>query len=88
MVYYLKMTRPAALKTTRDEKVRDAKRTFILNLFDLSWKMAAAMLIPVFVGLYIDSRRHNGQTFTLIGFILGMIFSALVIRGIVKGLAK
>lgn len=83
------MTKPAALKTTRDEKVRDAKRAFILNLFDMSWKMAAAMLVPIFIGLIIDSQRAgDDQTFTLIGFVMGMIASALVIRSVVKGLAK
>lgn len=82
------MTRAAALKTTRDEKVRQAKRAFILNLFDLSWKMAGAMVVPILIGLYIDSQRGSGQTFTLVGFIAGMILSALVIRNIVKGLAK
>lgn len=88
VVYWLEMIQTAALKTTRDVKVRDAKRAFILSLFDLSWKMAAAMLAPIFIGLYIDSLRNANQTFTLIGFIVGMISSAFVIRNIVRGLAK
>ncbi len=82
------MTKTAALKTTRDEKVRQAKRAFIVNAFDMSWKMAAAMLTPILAGLYIDSTRDNGQVFTLLGFFIGMIASALVIRNIVKGLAQ
>jgi hypothetical protein len=88
VVYWLEMIRTAALKTTRDEKVRDAKRAFILGLLDLSWKMAAVMLLPIFVGLYIDSRSDQGQTFTLLGFVVGMIGAVLVIRSIVRGLAK
>lgn len=82
------MTKTAALKTTRDEKVREAKRAFILGALDMTWKMAAAMLTPILAGLYIDSTRDNGQTFTLIGFVLGMIASAFVIRNIVKRLAQ
>ncbi len=68
--------------------MRDAKRAFILGLLDLSWKMAVAMLLPIFAGLYIDSRTDSGQTFTLIGFGLGMVGAALVVRNIVRGLAK
>lgn len=82
------MTKIAATETTKDEKVREAKRAFYVSLFDLSWRLLGAMLIPLFLGLYIDSRRDNGQLFAYIGFFVGMVCGAFVIRGVVKRLSK
>jgi F0F1-type ATP synthase assembly protein I len=80
----------AALKTTDDEsaRTRAAKRAFYVSLFDLSWRLLGAMLGPLFIGLYIDSKRDGGQTFALIGFVLGMICGVLVIRSVVNKIAK
>jgi F0F1-type ATP synthase assembly protein I len=82
------MTKLAAIKTTKDEKVREAKRAFILSLFDLSWRLLGAMLAPLFIGLYIDSKRDHGQAFALTGFVIGMICGALVLRSVVKKIAQ
>jgi uncharacterized membrane protein len=65
------MTRSAALKTTRDEKVREAKRTFILGLLDLSWRLATAFLLPVFVGAAFGR--------PLVGIAVGLVLSILFI---------
>ena len=73
--------------TTKDNKVRAAKRAFFVSLFDLSWRLLGAMLGPLFVGLYIDSRRSGGQGFALAGFLIGMIMGALVIRSVIKKIA-
>lgn len=82
------MTKIAAIKTTRDEKVRQAKRTFYISLLDLSWRLLAAMLLPIFLGLYLDSHFSEGKVFSYIGFILGMIGGALVLRSVVRKLSK
>jgi hypothetical protein len=81
------MTKLAAIKTTKPEEVRIAKRAFFMSLFDLSWRLAATMLGPLFVGLFIDSRiSGEGQTFALIGFGLGMVLGALTLRHVVLGM--
>lgn len=79
-----------AAMTTNDnsDKRRAAKRAFFVSLFDLSWRMAGAMLGPLFIGLFIDSRRGHGQSFAFVGFFIGMICGALVIRSIVIKLSK
>lgn len=82
------MSKTAAIKTTDVAKVREAKRAFFMNLFDLSWRLAGAMLAPIFIGLYIDSIRDNGQGFALAGFLVGMICGVLVMRSVVRNLAK
>ncbi len=82
------MMRIAADKTTKTEKVRLAKRAFLVTLFDLSWRLLGAMLVPLFIGLYIDSRRGDGQGFALFGFFVGMVCGAIVLRSVIRKLAK
>lgn len=74
--------------TSKDQKTRAAKRAFFVSLFDLSWKLAGAMLAPLFIGLYLDSRRGSGQTMTLIGFFVGMICGVMVMRNVIKNIAR
>lgn len=81
------MTKLAASETTDNKEVRKAKRAFFVSLFDLSWRMLASMLLPIFLGLYIDSKR-GGQLFAYIGFAIGMVGGALVMRSVVRKLAK
>jgi F0F1-type ATP synthase assembly protein I len=82
------MGKAAESSTTKEEKVRQAKRAFFMNLFDLSWRMLAAMLAPLFVGMYIDSNRSGGQGFTTAGFFVGMVGGVFVLRDIVRKLSK
>lgn len=72
-----------------DEKTRAAKRAFFVSLFDLSWRLLGAMLLPLFIGLYIDSKvAGDSQTFALVGFFIGMVCGTLVIRSIVIKLSQ
>ncbi len=74
------MTKIAGIKTTKQEKVREAKRAFILSLIDLSWKLAGAFMIPTLAGVAIDAvREGDGQAFTIAGVIVGFIMALLVI---------
>ena len=82
----LPQEKPSQKKT--DRLKRQAFKTYVLQLFDLSWRLAGAMLTPIFVGLYIDSKNDGGQTFALIGFAVGMVLGAIVIRSVVKRIAK
>lgn len=79
------MTAAALEPTTKDKKKRAAKRAFIVSLFDLSWRLLGAMLLPLFIGLYIDSKRSgDGQGFALAGFGAGMVLGALVLRNVIN----
>lgn len=77
------MTDFAATKTTKQEKVRSAKRAFILGIVDLSWKLASAFLVPVLLGVTVDSAR-NTNTYTYVGLGLGLVLSILVIYQVVS----
>lgn len=79
----------AAMTTKNsDDSTRAAKRAFFVSLFDLTWRLAGAMLLPIFIGLYIDSKTGEGKTYATIGFFVGMIAGAFVIRSIVQKIGK
>jgi len=84
MIMAAKMT-----TTGKSEKISLAKRAFFVNLLDLSWRLFGAILLPILIGAYIDSRRGgDGQGFTIAGLLLGVVFSGLVIYSLVKKLMK
>jgi F0F1-type ATP synthase assembly protein I len=68
---------------TNQDKISSAKRRFFMGLLDMSWRLAAAFLLPVFIGLWLDSGRDS-SLFTLIGLVIGVIGSIFVIRKIVS----
>lgn len=84
------MTKAADTSTTERDRDRanKARRLFFTNLFDLSWRLMGAMLLPILIGLYIDSVVGRGQAFALTGFVVGMILGALVLRNVVIKLSK
>lgn len=75
------------MKQSDDGKVQKAKRAFFVSLFDLSWRMLGAMLLPIFIGMFIDSRIGHGQVFSLIGFLVGIAGGVFIIRSIVRKLS-
>jgi F0F1-type ATP synthase assembly protein I len=80
-------TKPADISTSDKQLTRRARRAFFVGLFDLTWRLSGAMLLPLFVGMAIDSKiGGSGQSFSIIGFFIGMIFGVVVIRSIVKKL--
>lgn len=82
------MTKPADISTSDMEKTRRARRAFFVGLFDMSWRLGAGMLAPLFIGLFIDSRMAGeGQAFAILGFIIGMGVGVIIIRQIVRKLS-
>lgn len=73
------MTKIAASETTKGEKVREAKRAFLLGLLDLSWKLAGSFLAPVLIGVIIDGQKGDSKTYTTAGIFIGLVLAFLVI---------
>lgn len=73
------MTKIAASKPTKEEKISAAKSAFIMSLFDISWRMATAFLVPVVAGVIIDGQRGDQKTFTIVGVIVGVLLAIMVI---------
>lgn len=78
------MVKTSAAKKPDSEKVQLAKRAFFLALFDLTWRLLTAMLVPIFIGLLLDSLFNTDKVFAMIGFALGIIAGVFVIRSMVR----
>lgn len=83
-----KMVKTSTAKEPNSEKVQIAKRAFFVALFDLTWRLLAAMLLPIFVGLLIDSLFSTNKVFATIGFAVGAIAGIFVIRATVRKVSE
>ena len=82
-------TKPAEISTSDAELTRRARRAFFVGLLDLTAKMSGAMLAPLFLGLFIDSRiSGGGQAYAITGFLVGMVCGVLVLRGMMRGVSR
>ncbi len=75
----LKMTKIAADNTTNDELANNARRAFLMGLFDIGWRMATAFFVPIIAGVIADRQKSSGQTFTIVGVVVGVILAISVI---------
>lgn len=82
------MVKTTAVKKPDSEKVQFARRAFFIALFDLSWRMLAAMLVPIFTGMLLDSLFKTDKVFALIGFVVGIVAGVFVIRSTVKKVSE
>lgn len=82
------MQKAAAGATNTDIKAKKARRLFFVGLFDLSWRMAAAIIFPILLGSFLDKKFDEDPTFTIIGLAIGFCLAALVIRAMVIKLQK
>ncbi len=82
------MAKAAEKATNTDTKTKKAKRLFYAGLFDLSWRLSAAIILPVLFGSYLDKRFDKDSLFTVLGLLIGFVLAALVIRGVVIKLQK
>jgi F0F1-type ATP synthase assembly protein I len=47
---------------------------------DMSWRLAAAVLVPIIGGFELDSRLGTTPLLTVIGFVAAMVAAGLVMR--------
>ena len=66
-------------KSPDKTKVEMAKKQFFSGLFDMSWRLASAFLLPVFIGAWLDSGSES-KAFTIMGLLIGVAGSVLVIK--------
>jgi len=83
------MTKKTAVAlTTSEKRAKKAKRLFFVGLLDISWRLAAAIIVPVILGAWLDNRLGGGDFFVLAGVLLGAIFAGVVIYQQVKKLNR
>lgn len=80
------MTKTAAKPTTDPLKVREAKRAFYVNLFDMTWRLLIAMAVPILLGAFLDKKLNSDDLFTAFGFLLSLVAAGFVIKSTVDKL--
>lgn len=75
------MSKAAERSTTKKgrDRASSVRSAFVIALLDLSWKMAAALMVPAFVGLWADGRFGTDGKAVMGGFIVGIIAALVVI---------
>lgn len=56
-----------------------ASSVFISMALDMTWRLAAAILIPILGGFELDQHFDTAPSFTIVGFVLAMGGMALVL---------
>jgi F0F1-type ATP synthase assembly protein I len=56
----------------------------ISAFIDLSWKMALALVVPLFIGSRIDNASGSSPDYTIAGLVFGLIGSGVLIYGSYK----
>ena len=82
------MIKSAGKTTTSEDTAKKAKRLFYIGLIDISWRLAAGMIVPVGFGYWLDVNRQTGNLFTIIGLISGTILAGFIIYRSYKKLDK
>lgn len=74
---------PSTTNSSNSSGGQNPKKRFFAGLFDLSWRLAIVLLLPLIAGIWLDSGKKSA-TFTLIGLVIGVIGAVVVIRNIVN----
>lgn len=77
----------AKQESNHQSEVSAARKQFFAGLFDMSWRLLAAFLIPVLIGVWLDGQR-GGNMFTVAGILLGTAISVFVIKKVVSEISK
>jgi hypothetical protein len=64
--------------TARSEQSDNSRANFLVLLFDMSWKLAIVVLVPIIGGVQLDKKLGNDHVFLFIGLALAVFGSIAV----------
>lgn len=90
------MTKGAKKKVTpapRDEIERAAaamaaKQQFINASLDMGWRLALTVLVPVFIGAWLDRRYHTSPSWTLASLFIAIGGACVVVWKTLRSINK
>lgn len=62
----------------------EIKQRFIGDALNLGWRLAVTFIVPVLIGVGLDSHFHSKPSYTLGGIFIAIAASVAVIRQTVK----
>jgi F0F1-type ATP synthase assembly protein I len=61
-------------------KPEDPQSVFVGMALDMSWRLAAAVLVPIIGGFELDSHLGTTPLLTVVGFVVAIAAAVLVMR--------
>ncbi len=79
-----------SLKSVGQKKVKDnqIQKVFNISVLGMSLQLLISILVPLFIGLTLDSHLKTNPLYTLVGLMIGISLSVLVIWNSYKSLTK
>jgi F0F1-type ATP synthase assembly protein I len=72
-------------KTSQMEaKTKSPNGTFMVMTLDMSWRLAAVVLVPIAVGSKLDNSFKLKPVFTVVGLLMAAAGTAWVIRSTIQ----
>lgn len=70
----------------RAADIMAAKQQFVSSAFDMGWRMALTVIVPVFIGAWLDRHFHSSPRWTIIALLVGIVGAAIVVWLTIKNL--
>jgi F0F1-type ATP synthase assembly protein I len=65
-----------------------ARQQFVSAAFDMGWRLALTVLVPVFIGAWLDKRYDASPTYALTALFLSMAAAGFVVAKTLKDLGN
>lgn len=88
------MTKKAGKSTTTIDEVEkslivmSAKKQYIGAAMNMGWQLALTVLVPVFVGVQLDTKFDTEPSYTLAALILAACGAGAVVYSTIKDIGK
>jgi F0F1-type ATP synthase assembly protein I len=61
-----------------------AKQQFISSAVDMGWRLALVVIIPVFLGTWLDNKYHTEPSYTLASLMIATAGAVWVVASTIK----
>jgi F0F1-type ATP synthase assembly protein I len=65
-----------------------AKQQFISSTFNMGWRLAITVVIPIVIGVKIDEHFKTAPAFTLLGLMLAVVAGSAAVWTTIKAVNK
>ncbi len=62
----------------------EPKQQFLSAAMNMGWQLGGAVLIPVFIGVRIDTHYHSTPSYTLVALMLATVGAVNVVRSTIN----
>ncbi len=83
-----KTTKVAQDEIERLAQATSAKQQFVSSALDMGWRLALTVIVPVFLGTWLDNRYHTSPSYTLVALFIAIAGACVVVWKTIKDLSK